>query len=86
MSWSGLAKRASTEAACAETGVRARFLVGRRERGSAEVGTESGPSADMVMLLLGVLSVPRGWIGVEAEMNVTSLWGEKEVEKRDVDC
>ncbi len=48
MSWSGLAKRASTEAACDERGVVARFLVGRWERGSAEVGIESGPGADIV--------------------------------------
>lgn len=48
MSWSGRAKRASTEAAWAERGVRARFLVARWERGSAEVGMDSGPGADMV--------------------------------------
>lgn len=48
MFWSGRAKRASTEADWAETGVRARFLVGRWERGSAEVGIDSGPSPDIL--------------------------------------
>lgn len=47
ISWSGLAKRASSSAAWAETGVRARFLVGRLDRGSADVGMDSGPSPDM---------------------------------------
>lgn len=50
MSWSGRAKRASTEAAWEERGVRARFLVARWERGSAEVGMDSGPGADMVVV------------------------------------
>lgn len=49
MSRSGLEKRASTEAAWADEGVRARRLVGRRERGSADVGMDSGTSADMVV-------------------------------------
>lgn len=44
----GLAKRASTLLACADTGVRARFFVGRLERGSAEVGMDSGIGSDMV--------------------------------------
>lgn len=48
----GLAKRASREAAWAEVGVRlaARVrLVGRRERGSADVGIDSGMLADIVL-------------------------------------
>lgn len=48
ISWSGRAKRVSSWEACAETGVRARFLVGRLERGSAETGMDSGPVPDMV--------------------------------------
>lgn len=32
----------------AEMGVRARFLVGRLERGSAEVGMDSGMFSDML--------------------------------------
>jgi hypothetical protein len=44
---SGRAKRASTEAAWAETGVSARFLMGRLERRSEEVGMLSGPGSDM---------------------------------------
>jgi hypothetical protein len=51
ISWSGLAKRASREAAWEETGVRARFLRGRLERGSAEVGTDSGMGSDMIACL-----------------------------------
>jgi len=35
-------------AAWAEVGVRARFLVGRLERGSWEVGIDSGIGSDMV--------------------------------------
>ncbi len=54
MSRSGLAKSASREAACAEVGERARRLVGRWERGSAEVGMDSGTSADMLLMLLCV--------------------------------
>lgn len=48
ISWSGLAKRAVKVAAWAETGVRARFLVGRLERGSCEVGIDSGIGSDIV--------------------------------------
>jgi hypothetical protein len=46
--FSGWAKRASSFSACWETGVRARFLMGRSERLSREVGTESGPGSDML--------------------------------------
>lgn len=49
ISRSGFAKRASTSAACTVRGVRARFLVGRLERGSAEVGIDSGMGSDMVV-------------------------------------
>jgi hypothetical protein len=48
----GRAKSASTEVACAETGVRARFLTGRWERRSAEVGIESGPGSDILESVL----------------------------------
>lgn len=44
----GWEKRWVREAACAEEGVRARRLVGRWERGSAEVGTDSGPAPDIL--------------------------------------
>ena len=49
ISRSGFAKRASTCEACAERGVRARFLVGRLDRGSAEVGIDSGIGSDIVV-------------------------------------
>lgn len=48
ISRSGFAKSASTCADCCETGVRARFLVGRLERGSADVGIDSGMGSDML--------------------------------------
>jgi hypothetical protein len=48
ISWSGLEKRAVRVAAWAEVGVRARFLVGRLERGSWEVGIDSGIGSDIV--------------------------------------
>jgi len=51
ISWSGLAKRASSCAAVCDLGERARFLVGRLERGSAEVGMLSGMASDIVMVL-----------------------------------
>lgn len=51
ISWSGRAKSVSRCEACAETGVRARFLVGRFERGSADMGMDSGPVPDMVVVL-----------------------------------
>ena len=47
MSRSGLAKRASTWEACCVTGVRARRLSGRLERGSEEVGIDSGMGSDI---------------------------------------
>lgn len=47
MSRSGLAKRASTWEACCVTWVRARRLRGRLERGSAEVGMDSGMGSDI---------------------------------------
>jgi hypothetical protein len=49
---SGFAKRASTWDAWAVRGVRARFLVGRCERGSAEVGIDSGMGSDIVVVEL----------------------------------
>jgi hypothetical protein len=48
---SGFAKRASTDEACSPRGVRARFFVGRFERGSADVGMDSGMGSDMVAVL-----------------------------------
>jgi hypothetical protein len=48
ISFSGCAKRASIWETCLETGVRARFLVARLERGSEEVGIEEGPGSDIV--------------------------------------
>ena len=49
MSRSGFAKRASTCEACSVRGVRARFLTGRLERGSADVGMASGIGSDIVV-------------------------------------
>jgi hypothetical protein len=51
ISWSGLAKRASSCAAVWDLGERARFLVGRLERGSADVGMLSGICSDIVQVL-----------------------------------
>ena len=48
ISRSGLAKRASTCWFCWEVGVRARFLVGRWERWSREVGIDSGIGSDIL--------------------------------------
>lgn len=48
MSVSGLAKRASSCEACAETGVRARRLRGRWERRSYDVGIDSGIGSDIL--------------------------------------
>ena len=50
ISRSGLAKRASTCADCCVVGVRARFLVGRWERRSEEVGMDSGIGSDMLAI------------------------------------
>lgn len=47
ISRSGLANRELTEAACEETGERARRLVGRLERRSCEVGMDSGIGSDI---------------------------------------
>ena len=48
ISRSGLEKSAEREAACAEMGVSmARFFRGRLERGSAEVGMDSGIFSDI---------------------------------------
>lgn len=51
ISWSGFAKSAERVAAWDEDGVRARFLRGRLERGSAEVGMLSGIGSDMVTVV-----------------------------------
>lgn len=54
MSREGLAKRASTSE---ERGVRgrARFLIGRRERGSEDVGMDSGIGSDIVAVVVVVV-------------------------------
>ena len=53
MVWSGFANKASKEAACEEMGVsRARFLRGRLERGSEEVGIDSGIGSDILIICL----------------------------------
>lgn len=49
ISWSGFAKRELRDVAWAVVGVRARFFVGRLERGSADVGIDSGPSPDIAV-------------------------------------
>jgi hypothetical protein len=49
ISWSGLEKRDFRVAACWVVGVRARFLRGRLERGSWEVGIDSGICSDIVV-------------------------------------
>ena len=48
---SGCEKSASTCALCWLTGVRARFFVARFERGSAEVGIDSGIGSDMMLMV-----------------------------------
>ena len=48
MLMSGFAKSASTDVAWASLGVRTRRLRGRRERGSDEVGMDSGMGSDIV--------------------------------------
>lgn len=55
MFWSGFANNASKEAAWEETGVRARFFRGRLERGSEEVGIDSGIGSDISMFAWGFL-------------------------------
>ena len=50
ISRSGLAKRAVRDVACWLVGVRARRLVGRLERGSADVGIDSGMGSDILVV------------------------------------
>lgn len=57
MGRSGWAKRAVTWEARAARGVRARFFVGRCERGSAEVGMDSGIGSDMAAVVVVVVVV-----------------------------
>ena len=61
ISRSGLAKRASTCADCCEMGVRARFFVGRLERGSADVGMDSGMGSDMLVFRLEFWMLSESW-------------------------
>jgi hypothetical protein len=56
MAWSGLAKRWEICEAVWLLGLRARFLRGRLERGSAEVGIDSGMGSDIVCSLGNVKS------------------------------
>jgi hypothetical protein len=46
-------------AACSETGVSARFLVGRLDRGSCDVGMDSGIGSDIVLAMITDGSVDR---------------------------
>lgn len=51
ISRSGWENRDATEAACVDVGVSARRLVGRLERGSCEVGIDSGIGSDIFGLV-----------------------------------
>lgn len=53
MGMSGFAKRASSWVAWAEVGVRARRFKGRRERGSEDVGMDSGMGSDILEEVFG---------------------------------
>lgn len=53
ISFEGSLKSESIWLACSERGVMARRLVGRLLRGSALVGTDSGPGSDMVVVWTG---------------------------------
>lgn len=55
MTWSGFSKRASREAAWADTGPRRRFLTGRLDRGSADVGMLSGMGSDMLIVICWII-------------------------------
>ncbi len=78
ISVSGLEKSAVREAAWAVVGVRARRLRGRWERGSAEVGIDSGMGSD---ILKGDLSsiADKGWSQIVIilkgrEVGVSHAW------------
>lgn len=89
ISWSGRLRRVSSWAFCAEVGERARFLVGRRERGSAETGIDSGPVPDILGffdVLSKALTVPPnvtlrhmtstfGWLVVGRVLSCSTLEG-----------
>lgn len=60
ISVSGLEKSTVREAAWAVVGVRARRLRGRWERGSAEVGTDSGMGSDILKGDLSLIT-NKGW-------------------------
>jgi len=55
ISWSGLDMREEIWDAVWERGERARFLRGRLERGSAEVGIDSGIGSDIVSVVVECL-------------------------------
>ena len=69
ISRSGFAKRASTCADCWDAGVRARFLVGRCERRSADVGMDSGIGSD-------ILAVELLYRRMCKMLNVSSYFGD----------
>jgi hypothetical protein len=84
ISRSGFANRAESWAACAVEGVRARRLVGRWERGSWEVGMDSGMGSDILWSPEAGLLVGRSEEVVITRMsfeNGTQIRGEQE--KRD---
>ena len=57
ISRSGLAKSASTCCDCWDSGVRARFLVGRWDLRSEDVGMDSGIGSDIFAMWSGVWTV-----------------------------
>lgn len=76
ISWSGRLSKVSSWAFCAEVGERARFLVGRRERGSAETGMDSGPVPDIVTVVVVYVEVLAAetlfrWFGLVREGETT---------------
>ncbi len=64
ISMSGLEKSAVREAAWAVVGVKARRLRGRWERGSAEVGMDSGMGSDILKGDLSVIA-NEGWSQID---------------------
>ncbi len=63
ISRSGWEKRVAREAACALVGVRASRFVGRLERGSCEVGIDSGIGSDIFRRGWGLVVVLGGRVG-----------------------
>lgn len=78
ISVSGLENRAVREAAWAVVGVRARRFRGRWERGSAEVGIDSGMGSDIMKDDLSVIAY-EGWSQIVimlkgSEMRISHAW------------